>query len=99
MGEAISNSAAGYEGVSNAIDQAFSSANTLAGTSASSLDNQASSIEAQASQFESLANQVRSLANSQNDPDLKETLTQLAVQLQASADSQKALADGLAYGC
>lgn len=95
LGEAISNSAAGCEGVSSAIDQAFSSANTLAGTSASSLDNQASSIEAQASQFESLANQVRSMANSQSDPDLKETLTQLAVQLQASADSQKALADGL----
>ena len=35
------------------------------------------------------------MANSQSDPDLKETLTQLAVQLQASADSQKALADGL----
>ncbi len=95
LGEAISNSAAGYEGVSSAIDQAFSSANTLAGTSASSLDNQASSIEAQASQFESLASQVRSLANVQSDPGLKETLTQLAVQLQASADSQKALADGL----
>lgn len=97
LGEAISNSAAGYEGVSSAIDQAFSSANanTLAGTSASSLDNQASSIEAQASQFESLASQVRSLANVQSDPSLKETLTQLAVQLQASADSQKALADGL----
>ena len=91
LGEAISNSAAGYEGVSSAIDQAFSSANTLAGTSASSLDNQASSIEAQASQFESLASQVRSLANVQSDPSLKETLTQLAVQLQASADSQKAL--------
>lgn len=91
LGEAISNSAAG----SSAIDQAFSSANTLAGTSASSLDNQASSIEAQASQFESLASQVRSLANVQSDPSLKETLTQLAVQLQASADSQKALADGL----
>ena len=95
LGEAISNSAAGYEGVSSAIDQAFSSANTLAGTSAGSLDNQASSIEAQASQFESLASQVRSLANVQSDPSLKETLTQLAVQLQASADSQKALADGL----
>lgn len=95
LGEAISNSAAGYEGVSSAIDQAFSSANTLAGTSAGSLDNQASPIEAQASQFESLASQVRSLANVQSDPSLKETLTQLAVQLQASADSQKALADGL----
>ena len=95
LGEAISNSAAGYDGVSSAIDQAFSSANTLAGTSASSLDNQASSIEAQASQFESLASQVRSLANVQSDPSLKEALTQLAVQLQASADSQKALADGL----
>ena len=70
LGEAISNSAAGYEGVSSAIDQAFSSANTLAGTSASSLDNQASSIEAQASQFESLASQVRSLANVQSDPSL-----------------------------
>ena len=28
LGEAISNSAAGYEGISGAIDQAFSSANT-----------------------------------------------------------------------
>ena len=95
LGEAISDSAAGYDGLSDAIEAAFSSASTVAGTSASSLDNQASSIRGQAAQFDSLATQVDQLAATQTDETLKASLQYLAKQLHASADSQKALADGL----
>lgn len=95
LGQAISNSAAGYDGLQDSIDSAFDSSIAAAGASADSLDSQASAVKAQAAQFRSLAAQVRTLAESTSDATTQETLKALADQLDSSADSQEKLAEGL----
>lgn len=96
LGQAIANSAAGYDGLSSSIDAAFNSSGDLAGSSATSLRSQADSVKSKADQFESLASQIDNLAAQQTDPDLQKTLESLAKQMHVSADSQEALAKGLA---
>lgn len=96
LGQAISNSASGYDGLSSSIDTAFASSGDLAGSSATNLRSQADSVKSKADQFESLASQIDDLAAQQTDPDLQKTLEGLAKQMHVSADSQEALAKGLA---
>lgn len=96
LGQAISNSASGYDGLSSSIDAAFASSGDLAGSSATNLRSQADSVKSKADQFESLASQIDDLAAQQTDPDLQKTLEGLAKQMHVSADSQEALAKGLA---
>lgn len=95
LGQAIANSASGYDGLSSSIDAAFASSGDLAGSSATNLRSQADSVKSKADQFESLAGQIDDLAAQQTDPDLKKTLEGLAKQMHVSADSQEALAKGL----
>lgn len=96
LGQAISNSASGYDGLSSSIDAAFASSGDLAGSLATNLRSQADSVKSKADQFESLASQIDDLAAQQTDPDLQKTLEGLAKQMHVSADSQEALAKGLA---
>ena len=95
LGQAIANSASGYEGLSSSIDAAFNSSGNLASSSASNLRAQAASVKEKADQFEALANQIDALAAQQTDPDLQKTLEGLAKQMHVSAQSQQALATGL----
>lgn len=95
LGQAIANSASGYDGLSSSIDAAFASSGDLAGSSATNLRSQADSVKSKADQFESLAGQIDDLAAQQTDPDLQKTLEGLAKQMHVSADSQEALAKGL----
>lgn len=95
LGQAIANSASGYDGLSSSIDAAFASSGDLAGSSATNLRSQADSVKSKADQLESLAGQIDDLAAQQTDPDLQKTLEGLAKQMHVSADSQEALAKGL----
>ena len=95
LGQAISASAAGFDGLSYSIDKAFDSSNALAGSSADALDAQASTVSAKAAQFRELESQVRALAATVSDADVQASLNALADQLESSAKSQDSLAEGL----
>lgn len=95
LGQAISASAAGFDGLSDSIDKAFDSSNALAGSSADALDAQASMVSAKAAQFRELESQVRALAATVSDADVQASLNALADQLESSAKSQDSLAEGL----
>lgn len=95
LGQAISASAAGFDGLSDSIDKAFDSSSALAGSSADALDAQASTVSAKAAQFRELESQVRALAATVSDADVQASLNALADQLESSAKSQDSLAEGL----
>lgn len=92
LGDALSQSAEGYSGVSEAIDTAFASAGNASATSADALDNQSVAIAGQAQQYRALAQSIGALSV---PAEYQSTLDALVEQLTSSADAQQQLADSL----
>lgn len=92
LGDALSQSAEGYSGVSEAIDTAFASAGNASATSADALDNQSVAIAGQAQQYRALAQSIGALSV---PAEYQSILDALVEQLTSSADAQQQLADSL----
>lgn len=92
LGDALSQSAEGYSGVSEAIDTAFASAGNASATSADALDNQSIAIAGQAQQYRALAQSIGALSV---PAEYQSILDALVEQLTSSADAQQQLADSL----
>lgn len=94
LGVAINKSAQGYEGVDQAIDEAFASANTLSSDTADRLDDQAASIDAEVEATKDLVTSLEALKETVPD-DQKAAIETLIVRLNASIELQSQLSDGM----
>lgn len=93
---ALSDTAASYDGVSSAVDDAFSSSSTAAGTMVSSLRSQASSVEAQVEQMKKLRDQIAALGNGSGVSEAdKKVIQALVDRMDGSIAAQEKLAASL----
>ncbi len=97
LGEAISNAAAGYDGVSDSLDQAFDSTSVVAGDAASELNSRADDVDNLASRFYTIADKVDELSRmyEEIDPDQAANLNVFVGQLRDTAKAQSDLANNM----
>ena len=97
LGEAISNAAAGYDGVSDSLDKAFDSTTVVAGDAASELNTRADDVDKLASRFYTIADKVDELSKlyEEIDPDQAANLNVFVGQLRDTAKAQSDLANNM----
>ena len=97
LGEAISNAAAGYDGVSDSLDKAFDSTTVVAGDAASELNTRADDVDKLASRFYTIADKVDELSKlyEEIDPDQAANLNVFVGQLRDTAKAQSDLANSM----
>lgn len=96
LSAALSQTAASYDGVSEAVDQAFASSGTAATTSAQQLRDQASAVDGQISAMQQLRDSLAALANADGMTDANKQIIQTLVdRMDSSIATQQKLADAL----
>ena len=91
---ALQQSSAGYTGLSDSIDAAFSTTGSLTANSAQQLREQATAIDVQIAQYRSIVEQLEQLKNRVDDSS-KPAVEMLIKRLNASIEQQEKLRDGV----
>lgn len=94
LAQALTSTAASYDGVSESVDAAFASAGSSAGTAASQLRSQADAVDGKVASQEDVLAQLKQLSGSV-PADYKPTVDALINQMQTSIDTQKRLSEAL----